>query len=399
MRILIVSQYYYPERNSNKDIAEGLNKLGHKVTVITGKPNYGFQRILPQYKKTKYEVLNGVEIYRINLFPRKYSKISIYLNYLSFFFNAKRFARHLKQEFDVVLSISLSPVISIAPAIVYAKKHHVPHVLICEDLWPESTVVTKAVSYNSLIYKFLYSWSRNLYKKCDEIIISSPSFKDYFYDVLKLINKEYVYINQPIIQSMKSRGQAIKYSHKYNFVYAGNIGKLQLTENLVRAFSYFSKEDVAFHIMGMGNELNSILALIDNLKMNNHIFYHGALPIEEAERYYKNADALIVSLKDEGYVGKTIPNKAIQYMKYQKPLIGVIKGDGRELLKNGDGTLFSDENPTDIAKCIKTFLSLEVKEKETMGLNNVNYFNEKLSSEKLVKEIECELLKIVHKTN
>ncbi len=393
MRILLVSQYYYPERNSNKDIAEGLVKLGHRVSVITGKPNYGFQRILPEYKKVKYEIINGVEIYRINLFPRKYSKSSIYFNYLSFYFNAKRFAKHLKQEFDVVLSISLSPVISIAPAIVYAKKHRVPHILICEDLWPESTVVTKAVRYNSLIYKFLYFWSRNLYKKCDEIIVSSPSFIEYFHDVLKLKDKEYVYINQPIIQSESNEKEAIKYNHKYNFVYAGNIGTLQLTENLVRAFSLISNKDAAFHLMGMGNELIYILELINELKMNDRIFYHGALPIEEAERYYKNADALIVSLKDEGYVGRTIPNKAIQYMKYQKPLIGVIKGDGKELLEKAKGTLFSNENPIDIARCIEDFLSLPSKEKETMGSNNLTYFNENLSSEKLVKQIEKELLK------
>ncbi len=393
MRILLVSQYYYPERNSNKDIAEGLVKLGHRVSVITGKPNYGFQRILPEYKKVKYEVLNGVEIYRINLFPRQYSKSSIYFNYLSFYFNAKRFTRHLKQEFDVVLSISLSPVISIAPAIVYSKKHRVPHILICEDLWPESTVVTKAVKYNSLIYKFLYSWSRNLYKKCDEIIISSPSFKEYFHDVLKLQDKEYVYINQPIIQSESNEKEAVKYNHKYNLVYAGNIGTLQLTENLVRAFSLISNRDAALHLMGMGNELIYILELINDLKMNDRIFYHGALPIEEAERYYKNADALIVSLKDEGYVGKTIPNKAIQYMKYQKPLIGVIKGDGKELLEKAKGTLFANENPIDIAKCIENFFSLSSKDKEMMGTNNFAYFNENLSSEKLVKKIEKELLK------
>ena len=41
-----------------------------------------------------------------------------------------------------------------------------------------------------------------------------------------------------------------------------------------------------------------------------------AAALKAGQRYYKNAVALVVSLKDVGTVGKTIPNKAIQYMKY-----------------------------------------------------------------------------------
>ena len=177
MKILLVSQYYYPERFSVTDIAEALVKEGNEVTVLTGRPNYGFQKILPEYKKVKYEEIYGVKVYRVHVFPRKYSRISIIKNYLSFYCSGRKFARHFKEDFDVVLSISLSPVISISPALVYAKKHDVPCVLYCQDLWPESTVVTHAVKKNSLLYKILYKWSKSIYTRCDRIVISSPSFK------------------------------------------------------------------------------------------------------------------------------------------------------------------------------------------------------------------------------
>ncbi|MBR0302082.1 MAG: glycosyltransferase, partial [Bacilli bacterium] len=191
MKILMVTQFYYPERFSTTDIAEELVKLGNEVTVLTGKPNYGYGYILKEYKKAKEENINGVRVLRTNLFPRKHSRLSIIRNYLSFHRNAKRKVKSLDDDFDIVLSISLSPVISIAPAIKYAKKHHVPHVLYCQDLWPESTVVTHAVRKNSLVYKILYRWSKSLYEKCDEIIISSPSFKDYFNNVLKISDKKF----------------------------------------------------------------------------------------------------------------------------------------------------------------------------------------------------------------
>lgn len=393
MKILIVSQYYYPERNSISDIAEGLSKLGHQVSVLTGKPNYGFKKILPEYKKVKYETRNGVEIFRVNLYPRKDSRLSIYRNYLSFHRNAKRFARHFKQEFDIVLSISMSPVTLIAPAILYSKKHKVPHVLYCEDLWPESTVATGAVRKGSLTYKILYKWSKSLYEKCNDIIISSPSFKEYFNDVLNIKDKTFNYINQPIIESTKD-AEPHKYDGGYNFVYAGNIAKLQLTDVLVDAFKLINDKNYKLHLMGMG-------ALVDNIKeriaaehLEDKVFYHGALPIEQAEAFYKNADALIVPLKNVGYVGKTIPNKAIQYLKYSKPIVCISEGDAKELLKQVDGSLYSSDKPEDIAKAIKELAALSESKKKSMGQANKKLFNEELATDKIVKKLEKELLRV-----
>ena len=40
MKILIVSQYYYPERFKVTDLAEELFARGNHVDVLTGLPNY-----------------------------------------------------------------------------------------------------------------------------------------------------------------------------------------------------------------------------------------------------------------------------------------------------------------------------------------------------------------------
>lgn len=386
MKILLVTQFYYPERFSTTDIAEELVKLGNEVTVLTGKPNYGYGYILEEYKKVKEENINGVKVLRTKLYPRKYSRLSIIRNYLSFHRNAKRYVRKLDDDFDIVLSISLSPVISIAPAIKYAKKHKVPHVLYCQDLWPESTVVTNAVRKGSLVYKILYKWSKNLYEKCDEIVISSPSFKEYFNNVLKITDKKFPVVYQPIINSKESL-EPIVYTKKHNFVYAGNIGTLQLTNELVEAIKLLDRDDTKLYLMGMGTNLNKIKKQIADEHLEDKVEYVGALPIEKAERYYKNADALIVSLKNEGTVGKTVPNKAIQYMKYGRPLIGVIQGDAKELLKKAAGTLFSDENSQQISNIFNQFCNISDKEKAQMGLNNERYFNEYLTAEKLTNQL------------
>ena len=389
MRILLVSQYYYPERFSVTDIAETLVKLGNDVTVLTGRPNYGYQKILEEYRKVKYEEINGVKVHRVSVKPRKFSRISIIRNYLSFNRTGKRFARHFKEEFDVVLSISLSPVISISPALVFANKHKIPCVLYCQDLWPESTVVTGAVKRNSLTYKLLYKWSKSIYEKCDRIVISSPSFKEYFEKELNIKDKVFNVVNQPILNSTK-HSEPIIYGNKHNLVYAGNIGKLQLTDLLVEAMKYVKTSDVKLHLMGMGSELPQIKEKIEKENLQDKVVYEGAYPIEKAEAYYVNADALIVSLKHQGYVGRTIPNKAIQYMKYGRPLLVVAQGDARDMLNKAKGSIFASEDPKDIARGIDELC--DSKEKDLLGLNNKKYFEEHFTTEKLTQSLLDELI-------
>ena len=389
MRILLVSQYYYPERFSVTDIAEELVRQGNEVTVLTGRPNYGYQKILPEYRHVKYEEINGVKIHRVSVNPRKFSRISIIKNYLSFNINGKRFARKFKEEFDVVLSISLSPVISISPALLFARKHKIPCVLYCQDLWPESTLVTKAVRKGSLTYKILYKWSKAIYSKCDRIVISSPSFKEYFEKELGIKDKVFNVVHQPILNSTK-KSEPIVYYNKHNLVYAGNIGKLQLTDLLVEAMKYVKTEDVKLHLMGMGSELNQIKERIAKENLSDKVVYEGAYPIEKAEAYYVNADALVVSLKNEGYVGKTIPNKAIQYMKYGRPMLVVASGDTYYVLSKAKGSIFASEDPQEIARAIDEICDL--KEKDHLGLNNKKYFEENFTTEKLTHQLLEELI-------
>lgn len=390
MKILLVCQYYYPERFSVSDIAENLVKLGNEVTVVTSKPNYGFNKILDEYKHVDEEVINGVKVYRVNVKARKQNKASIIFNYLSFYFSGKRFIRKFKEEFDVVLSISLSPVISISPALLYSKKHKVPCVLYCEDLWPESPVSAGMVRKNSLVYRLLYRISKSIYTRLDKIIISSPSFKEYFENVLKIENKGFKLVYQSAMES-NGKHEPKTYTNKYNIVYAGNIGKMQNIDLLVNAMKLVETKDVKLHILGNGLNLSKLKEKIENEKLDNIVTYVGAFPIEEAESYFENADALIVSLKNEGYVGKTIPNKAIQYLKYKKPLLAVIQGDGKEMLKQAGGSIFAEEDSEDIAKKIDLICKMTEKEKQDMGEKNLKFYKENLEVEYLTKQILDEL--------
>ena len=153
---------------------------------------------------------------------------------------------------------------------------------------------------------------------------------------------------------------------------------------------YIKTSDVKLHLMGMGSELSQIKEKIINDGLQDKVTYEGAYPIEKAEAYYVNADALIVSLKNEGYVGKTIPNKAIQYMKYGRPLLVVAKGDTYETLNKANGSIFASEDAQDVARAIDEICNL--KEKDLLGLNNKKYFEEHFTTDKLTQLLVEELI-------
>ena len=392
MKILVVCQFYYHERFTVSDICAALVSLGHDVSVVTGKPNYCYNEIIPAYRKVKYEIIDGVKVHRVNLYPRKQSRLSIIRNYLSFHRNAKAFMRRFNEQFDVVLSVSLSPVISIAPAVLYAKKHKVKHVLHCLDLWPESTVVTGAVKKDSPMYKMLFRWSRNLYLACDKIMVSSPSFADYFKEVLHIIDKPFPYVPQPSLGVHENLPPAT-FKKKYNFVYVGNIGTLQLIDEIAEAGKIIgTRGDVEVHLAGMGLQSENLKKYIADNSLKDIVTYYGPLPLEKAVTLYADADALIVPLKEGGTVGKTIPNKLVQYLKYGRPIIGSLSGDGRDVLVKTKGAVLADQNAESIAKAMETIIDLPADKKEEMGRQNKLYYEEHFEIRRVAQLIERELL-------
>lgn len=334
MKILVVSQHYYPENFRITDVCETLVKRGHQVDVICGLPNYPEGEVLADYKhkQNREQVINGVNIHRAFEIGRGNNSIKLFLNYYSVCLSMKKKAKKIKKDFDLVLINQLSPVMVAWAGIAYAKKHKVPCLLYCLDLWPES-LKHAFNNKENFVFKYYKKVSSKIYSKVDMIATTTRSFEDY---LKPLIKKEpnIVYLPQYgeddyIVEPINKVDNNI-----IDFVFAGNMGKVQDLDIIVKAVNEI-KDNNKFlvHLVGNGSMFNDIKQMIEELKLENKIILHGRKSAKEVREYYELADALLITLQGVNAVGDTLPGKMQTYLTVGKPIFGAINGGGYEVIK------------------------------------------------------------------
>ena len=137
----------------------------------------------------------------------------------------------------------------------------------------------------------------------------------------------------------------------------------------------------------MGSLDKKVNDIIKDNHLENKVIYHGPKQIEETVRYYKNADALIVGLDNKGTVGKTIPNKLSQYLYFKKPILGVLEGDGKDLLTKTGGALLTANDIDSISKGMLDIIHLNEKTKLEMGKKNKEYYEKNLTIQEITRSI------------
>ena len=90
MRLLVVTQYFWPENFRINDLVAELANRGHQVTVLTGLPNYPDGKVFPEFQvdSAEFQEYEGARIVRVPMMPRGQGGLRLILNYLSFAISA-----------------------------------------------------------------------------------------------------------------------------------------------------------------------------------------------------------------------------------------------------------------------------------------------------------------------
>lgn len=396
MNILVISQFYYPESFSITPLCEGLVKAGHTVSVVTSQPQYGFQHPKLVRRPTD-EILAGVNVHRLDVVPRKKGVLSILHNYFSFYTLSKRYVQKLPPTFDVVFSMSFSPLMSVSAGIVYAKKHRIKHLLYAVDLWPEAAITSGYLKRNSMLEQWVRSQSKKIYQSVDFLLVGSPGHVDYFKRVHHLQPDSMAILIQP---TLHEREKKVLHKHeKHHWVYAGNLGRLQPLESMMTSLTLPSMQKIELSILGIGSEKSRLEKTINRLGLQHRVHCLGSLTSEQSQPYMEKATVFVIALKADGFIGATIPSKAVHYLSYGKPIMGLLGKEGQSWLDQiqGPGWIVTEEKDYPLA--MLHALSMDEREYQTTCLNIQKYYQTHLSLSNTVKQLEHYLIRLSKSSN
>ena len=396
MKILIVTQYFWPENFKINDIAQALNERGHDVSVLTGKPNYPEGNFFKDYSyfNKNFEIWNNVKIYRSFLTPRGNGRgLFLLLNYMSFAIFSSFRLFFIKGKFDRIFVFEPSPITVGIPAIVCKYKFKAPIYFWVQDLWPASLSAAGGIK-NKFIIGFFNSLTKIIYSHSFKILVQSKAFIPYILkqniSSEKLIyypnSTESFYINQNVNPDFISR-----FPTGFKLIFAGNLGEAQSFDTIICAINMLVNEglNVQLIILGNGRMKEYIENKVIELGLDNNIHLWGSFESYMMPDFFSCADALLVALKKDFIFSLTIPSKIQSYLASAKPIIASIDGEGARIIEDAKaGFTANSEDVNGLKDAIKKMYLLPLNKQKELGENARSYFEKEFEREMLVDKLE-----------
>ncbi len=394
MKILFVSQYFYPETFRGNDIAFHLAKEGHYVHVVTGLPNYPGGKILGGYGwfKKRKEVIDGVHVTRLPIIPRGNNKIMLLLNYFSYFIVASVWMifHALFNKYDCVFVQQLSPVMMSAPGILYKKIRRVPLYTWVLDLWPESLTAAGGIN-NKYVLAFFDFFVKKEYKHSDKIMISSRSFKE---SVLKYGDYADKVIYYPQwadgVDDVDVEAVLPELPDGFKLMFAGAVGEAHGFECTMQA-ALLTKDhkDVKWIIVGDGRKLDWVRLFVRDNGLEDTVFTLGRYPSNTMPRFFEQADVMLVTLNDDPLFKLYSPAKISSYMASSRPIIAVLNGEGGDVIKEAKcGWHIPAGDAEAFARLVIELSKIDKANLRKIGQNGRMYYDEHFTKEKCLDKLK-----------
>ena len=394
MRILLLTQWFQPEQNfKGLPLAQALANLGHEVEVLTGFPNYPEGKLYPGHriKMRQVETMGGVRVTRAPLYPSHDSSVfGRVLNYSSFAISSALLIFSIRRP-DVVY-VYCPPMTAATAATALRLIRRVPYVIDVQDLWPDTLVSTGMVKEGTIV-KLVGLWSAFAMRWANALIVLSPGFR------VRLEERGatcpiHVIPNwaPPEIEEMGSIDSPRVGTHRetFNILFAGNMGKAQSLETVILAAKRLKKEVpfIKFTLIGGGVDVERLKALSASAGTDNIVFLPPRSTKDMAS-VFREADALLVHLRDDPLFSITIPSKTQAYLAMGLPILMGVRGDAADMLEAAQaGIAFTPEDADSLAESAVQLSAMSHKAREAMGRSGSAFYREHLAFSTGVKAIE-----------
>jgi colanic acid biosynthesis glycosyl transferase WcaI len=378
MRLLVVSQYFWPENFRINDLVAEMVRRGHQVTVLTGIPNYPDGQIFQQFLENPifYSHYEGAEVIRVPLIPRGQGGLRLILNYLTFAVSASFLGlwKLRRRKFDAIFTCQLSPVTVGLPAVLIRTLKRAPMAFWVLDLWPESLHAVGIVR-SRILLQGVGMLVKFIYKRCDLILAQSkrfiPQIKKYSGNDSAVEYfpswAEQMFSNSKVMAAVEVPLKP----ESFNIMFAGNIGDAQDFPAILAAAEILKLHThIRWLIVGDGRISNWVANQIKRRSLQECVLMLGRYPVERMPSFFKHADTLLVSLKDEPIFSMTIPGKLQSYLATGIPIVAMLNGEGAEVVKNSNsGVTCAAGDYAGLAAAVLSLSKMSQQDREIMGTN------------------------------
>lgn len=389
MKVLVVSQYFYPENFRINDLVLELKKRNHEVTVLTGKPNYPQGEYYSGYsfKGNDNEIWNDIEIIRVPLRARKTGAFNLMRNYLSFIWHANKKAKKINKDFDIIYVFEVSPITVALPAIKLKKRLNIPVIMNVQDLWPENIVAVTGIN-NAFIISIIDKLVNYIYKYCDLLLCASPSFVKRIIK-RKIDQSKVKYWPQYSIVSKSNLDSNIFNNGKFNITFTGNIGEAQGIDIAIQAADKLRNENIHWNFIGNGRSKEKMELLVKKLNLESCISFYGFIEENKIPQYLESSDAALLILKPDPIFEMTIPAKLQTYLSCGVPILGCVSGEGKKIIEDAHCGVISQEISVEaLVKATRELINLDQKEIDNYKLNAYQYSLNNFNKKTLLNELE-----------
>lgn len=340
------------------------------------------------YEK-KYELIEGVHIYRHNLPLEAKSKAEYFLEYFSAIFHETRLAWKIffKHGFDTMQGCNPPDFMCLVALQfkLFGRRYVFDHHDICPELYE--------VKFNKKgpLWKVM-SWLEDLtFWTADVVIASNESLRE----IAQTRGKKkpenvFVVHSGPELNRLKvvPPNPAWKNGRQAMVGYVGVIAEQEGMDLLMPAIKEVvidKGRDVQFVIVGSGPGLADAKQMATDLGINDWVTFTGRSPDEELFEILSSADLCVNPDSVNPFNDKSTMNKILEYMAFSKPTVQFDMQEGRNSAQ--EASLYAAANDTsDFAAKILELVDDQAK-REWMGAYGRNRIETELSWDYQVKSL------------
>ena len=404
MRVLVLSQYFWPENFRVNELTESLVRRGHLVTVLTGVPNYPEGRVFEDFARdpSSYSEYQGARVIRVPMLTRGKGALRLVLNYASFAACASLLgpSRLRGCEFDVIFVFETSPVTVGIPSSVLRYLRRTPVVFWVLDQWPE-TLEAVGVVRSKRILGLVGRLVRWIYARCDLVLSQSKGLIPRIQGYCDRPEKVRYFPNWsdllPGHDAVEPAAEIPVAPGVFTVLYAGNIGEAQDFPAVLQAADLLANNPrIRWVIVGSGRMADWVTEEIARRGLQERIVMAGRFPPERMASIYPHADALLVCLRRDPLFAMTVPGKLQTYLGVGLPVVGMLDGEGGAIIREaGAGFACAAGDSAGLADAVGKLASMGPEQRSEMGRRARDYSRREFDKERLMDRLETLFVEVV----